>query len=365
MKPAVSRIVCAAAALADISATELASKTGLSLSRVSQIRSGVRGDTAEVERLLATLHVQPEALIKHLGRMDTWGSRDAEETLAALLLSFDPDPPLIGTAPARVTCDRLSATFSPTSRGTALIEEFFAKARTSVHSKYTRTGRYAGIWIGDGLKWRGWRDTRVEFNPALLSPAGTSLVARIFSKARDIRFTRVDIAVDLPVSLRAVQAIGTLSRRACGVWSDSIEAIYVGEKNAARSFAIYDKQCNLFRRGDRSPLPDDLTRFEARRKKLKLAPAELHGLENPFRVLQLLWLGGEHLSFIDRLLVRFARLVGFPLVMNELSRKRADKLRDQLAAEAKRRRVPHPRDAYDELWKAEAERVLDRLGLNK
>ncbi len=79
---------------------------------------------------------------------------------------------------------------------------------------------------------------------------------------------------------------------------------------------------------------------------------------------RLLWLGGEDLTFIDRLLVRWARVVGFPLLMNELPPKRREKLRDQLAAAARTHHVTHPRDVFDEAWRLEAERVLDRLGLS-
>lgn len=364
VKPALSRILCAAAALADVSASELATRARMGITRVSQLRSGVRGDIGDVQQLLEALHVRPEALIKHLGRMDDWGSRDLEETLAALLLSFDPEPSPIGTAPARVSCDRLTMTLSLNSRGLTLVETFFDKAkRKPTHGHYKRAGRHRQVFIGDGLRWRGWTGTRIEFNPSRCSPAGIALVASLVAESTTgIRFTRVDVAVDLPVSIRAVQALGTRSKKAAAVWSDSIETIYVGHKNGARSFAIYDKRNELLRHGHRSPLGDE-TRFEARLRKIKLKPVELLDVENPFLALQLLWLGGDDLTFLDRILVRLARVAGLPLLLNELPAKRFARLRQKLADEARKRGVPHPRDAFDEAWRPEAERVLDVLGL--
>lgn len=362
MKPALSRIVCAAASLADVSAGELASRTGLSASRVSQIRSGVRGDVADAQRLLTALQVRPEALIKHLGEMDGWGSRDAEETLAALLLCFDPEPPPLHTAPARIVCDRLSIIVAPTSAGRTIVDEFFVKAKpTSTDGHYKRAGYHRRIFIGDGVRWRGWKDIRLDFNPALLTPRATQLIAELLANCRGPRISRIDVAVDLPVQLGAVQALGTRSRKATAIVSDTIETIYIGDKNAAVSFAIYDKRNERRRHG--VVTLDDLTRFEARLKKRELEPLELTQIENPFGSLQLLWLGGDDLPFIDRLLVRVARVTGLPLLVNEVPSKRLVRLRQHLADAAKKHHIPHPRDAFDDGWKREAARVLDLLGL--
>ena len=285
LTPMLSRVLCAASALANVSATELATKAGLSASRVSQLRSGARGDVSEIERLLRIVGVSWEALIQHLGDAGDWSTRTVEELLCALVLSFDQEVPTVGSAPPRIACDRLAITLVPTSRGEELIDEFFASAkRLPTDGHYGRAGRYRGVWIGHKLRWRKRKGARIDFNPSNIGSAGIRIAREIVAASRDVHFTRVDVAVDLPTSLLAVQPIGTTQRKVTTVSTGSrIETIYVGSRDAELAFAIYDRKAKL-QRQDRDParvirpVDEDDTRFEARMKKRRHLPAELRAL---------------------------------------------------------------------------------------
>ena len=117
------------------------------------------------------------------------------------------------------------------------------------------------------------------------------------------------------------------------------------------------------------PLEGDETRFEARLRKRHLRPAQLLTIDNPFRELRLLWLDGNGLPFIDRVLLRLAQVVGFPLIERQLPPKRCARLCERFHAAAINVGVPHPRDVYEAGWPAEAERgkgaVQGRLGVTR
>jgi hypothetical protein len=263
----------------------------------------------------------------------------------------------------------------PTGAAIALVERFFSLGKpTSTEGHYKRAAVYRRIFIGDQLRWKRWTGFRIDFNPSKILAAGYRILADLIHASRDVRITRVDVAVDLALPLHTVQAIGTSTRRAAGVSSgEGVETIYIGDYNGARSFAIYDKASEHHRRlsAEGAPVPhrallDDLTRFEARLKKLRLRPAQLASIVNPFQPLRLLWLGGEDLGFVDRVLVRLARVVGFPLLANQLPEKKRERLLQRLLNDATAQPVvPHPREVFDGGWRTEATRVLGLLGLTK
>lgn len=343
---------------------------GLSAPRLSQLRSGALGTTEEVERLLRIVGVRWEALIQRLGAVDDWCTRDVEELLCALMLGFDRPVPSVGAAPATIACDRLAITLTPTSRGEALIDEFFAKAKPlSTGGKYRRAGSSQRVWVGHRLKWLGWAGARIDFNPSNVTSAGAETVADIVAASRNVCITRTDVAVDLPTSLVGVQAIGTRQRKATAVWNGSqIETIYVGSDKAKLSFAIYDRKSKLLHERHDSarvvrPIEGDDTRFEVRLKKRRLRPAQFPTIDNPFRELRLLWLDGDGLSYLDRIVLRLAQVVGFPLVERQLPPKRRERLRERFLAAAAKVGVPHPRDVFESSWRTEADRVLSMLGV--
>jgi hypothetical protein len=323
-----------------------------------------------VERLLRMVGVRWEALIQRLGEVDDWCTRDVEELLCALVLSFDRSVPSVGAAPPTIACDRLAITLRPTSQGEALIDRFFAKAKPlPTDGKYRRAGKYRRVWVGQGLRWRHGEGARIDFNPSRITSAGMRIVAAIVVASRDVHLTRIDVAADLPTSLVGVQPLGTRQRKATGVWSGSqIETIYLGSDKAQLSFAIYDRKSKLLHgRHDPArvvrPIEGDLTRFEARLKKRRFRTAELRTIDNPFRELRLLWLDGDGLTFIDRVLLRLAQVVGFPLVERQLPLKRRERLRERFHDAATKVGIPHPRDVFEAGWCTEAKRVLAMLGV--
>ena len=137
---------------------------------------------------------------------------------------------------------------------------------------------------------------------------------------------------------------------------------------ATRSFAIYDRRSKLQQQRETQPktvrpIVGELTRFEARLKKLRLRPAELREIANPFRELRLLWLDNNGLQFVDCVLLRLAQVVGFPLIERQIPPKRRERLRERFHGAAAKVGVPHPRDVYEAGWRTEAERVLAMLGV--
>ncbi len=360
MKSMLARLICAAAALRGVSVDELAAKTGLSASRVSQLRSGARADGDDATVLLRTLGTDPDSLIKHLSKVEARTAGQLDEAMTLLLLAFDQEQPPLSNIAGTVCCDKLGIVLPEAvlHRREALIARALAKGDEVKKSNHTKAVMYRGVFIGIGIPWKPWRGTgiRIEFNPARASTKAWALVASLVRAARSaksLHVTRVDVAVDLSVPMGWFQPLGTPRRKTTSIGiGRRIETIYVGDKRASLSFAVYDKSNSAA-----------ITRIEARHKKRVLRPEQLLDLPDPFKELRVLWLGGEGLEFEDRVLIQLARTAGWPLLARNVSGERYRRLVAHAAAQAGTIGVPHPSVVFASGWPRAATRILSKLGL--
>ncbi len=367
MKPLVARLICAAAALRDSSVGDLVARTGLSTTKISQLRSGARGDIKDAHLVLQTLGLDPDATIRCLEEKEAKHGGQLDAAIAALLLGFQRDAPFTVTSPGRICCDKVAITFPETvfQSSRKLVNFALATGKQIYKRHYRRAAMYGGVFIAAGLSWNGGRGIRLEFNPSKLSKRGLRVVRGVMSacsRTDDVRISRLDIAVDHEVPIGWFQVAGTRFKKNTTIGtSNGVETIYLGPKNAPISFAIYDKRKERGASGTAIAKP--LTRIEARHKKRRLRPRDLVRIANPFIDLRLLWLDGEGLIFSDRVLMQLARSAGWPLLERELPRDHFMRLRDHFETKAKQRELVHPSDTFDVGWRSEARRLIRWLGL--
>lgn len=364
MKPFVSRLVCAAAALRDLSVDELAFRTGLPVTRISQLRSGARVSRNDARLVLDSIGATDDALIKRVLKNEPEHSPGLNDLLLHLLVPADPEPRGTGRIEGTIACDKLALVLpqAVVHRCDAHIERALTRGRI-VHGRHQHKQAvlYRDVFIGLGLHWHPWNGTglRLEFNPSTLTKRSWRFVgalARACSAKEPARITRIDIAVDLSAPIGWLQPIGTRARKlTCIGTARALETFYVGDKKANTSIAVYDKT-------RASASMDPVTRVEARLKKRALVPSELQEVPDPFRDLRLLWLAGEGASFEDRVLLQLARVFGWPLLARELDRAHFDRLVERCHASGSRIGLLHPSTVFRRGWRKEARRVLRMLG---
>ena len=371
VKPILSRMICAVAALRDFSLDDLSARAGLSISRLSRLRSGAQVDAGDAKRVLRSLGVDPESLIKHIDTLDDEKrTNQLDDGLAAILLALQDDASETPRVTGTIRCDRLAILVPEGAaiRCAALVEKALKRGRPVRTASYSKAASYRGVFLAVGMPWRprSTRGLRLEFNPANLCRRGRAFVRRIVGALRRkerVRISRVDIAVDVSVPMGWFQIIGSRTRKVTTVGTgQQLESLYLGAKNANLHFAIYDKRQE---RHDKANVAvgEPLTRIEARFKNRSWTAEQIRDIPDPFERLRILWLTGTDLEFQDRVLTRLARVAGWPLLQRELGSKHFQRLHDHYAKEALRCELLHPSIVFKSNWRREWRRVLASLGL--
>jgi hypothetical protein len=198
------------------------------------------------------------------------------------LVRYDPSP-----ANVIENCDNLVAAFESGQFPGAMLKNgrrHLIQLAIPILENGLLSGR---LLIQAGPRFTGVCDYRIEFNPAIVGPAGVdhiiAILNSIFAQGghhflRNSFVTRVDIALDLH-GLSADQVIVRSSRqRTHGIFSNQKgipETIYLGKPKSNQT-AVYNKK-----NGEGSSL-----RLE-RRTKPKFRGNQLVSLPDPFRVVQM------------------------------------------------------------------------------
>jgi hypothetical protein len=180
-----------------------------------------------------------------------------------------------------------------------------------------------------------------------------------------IRITRIDVAVDLPVSIKDVHGVGEQGRKlkiTTYLGPQGLETIEVGSKESDLLIKQYDKRRERSDRGATQPgTSSPLTRIEARLHRLSLKPDELTALKNPFRSLRLFLLRPDGLPLDRRYLVAHARVFGLPDLKARISPELFKAVQSDLEASNRTPIIPHPRDVFDAKWSGVARTLISKL----
>ena len=375
-------ILKSAAALQEVSAATIAGATGIRLSRLSRFFSGRTLPTPlEVNSVLRACALDP-GLLTNLARYAKVRTSSEkllrpvlgdEQLFGALLLAGTEicSPVVLGD---RLLVDRLTLTFNAVDDDVLLgvLERYAKGVRAGFY--YDRVYEVRGVRIEhstNSVKSTR-RSSRVDFLSArsLSGDAlrhASPLLSRLFRLVApgSLRLSRVDVAVDLPVSLRNVQALGS-SRQKVSTYlgKGGVETIMFGNRKLDRHTVIYDKRQQTIDGGG----SDDgraRTRIEARIKNPGVPLVQLAALSNPFEKLSVLLLRTTG-SLVDDLLLSYASFVGFPalrdaVVNGVLDREHFDELHDHATRAAANEGLSHPAAVFDRLWKRRAGSLVKRL----
>lgn len=370
--PTLAQILKAAAVLADADTDTLALRTGILRSRLTRLLNGSAAPSAdEAERILKAAGCKRSLLTEHIEASGSHG------VLAALI---GPDrlsqaDACISRGSCYLTIDKLSIVFNPVD-GQRLIETA-QRYGARVDAKL-----YKLAFAGHGVRVdhspaeannQIRRSSRIEFNPeaALSKKAARNREAGQFASAvmrlldpTEAEITRVDVAVDLPVALRDVQALSDRTRK-FNLWlgAEGIETVYCGSRGSERQIVLYDKRREQRDRGKAPDLSSPLTRIEAHVQRPGLGLLALPALENPFTRLRLFLLRPDGLPFERRLLVEYARFFGLPALKGELDPDDFEALCSDLELSDAAPLVPHPRDVFTARWPAVSRSLLSALRL--
>lgn len=177
----------------------------------------------------------------------------------------------------------------------------------------------------------------------------------------DVRVIGVDVAVDVPTSLWALQALCTESRRVRPLPDyGRVTTVQSGSRSTWISLSAYDKRHQLGKKWGHE-LGHELTRIEVRRKDDLPLLADLVSLENPFDYVTTHYLEPTRDAPAGfKIAVRLARLVGLPALRGVLDRSQYASL---LAATEidPRNWFFHPRRVFSRSWRPVARRLLRDL----
>jgi hypothetical protein len=364
-----------------------------SLVREPRLLNIVHGRTAptylERQRILEACDIAPGLLTRPL-RFDLQGddvlasgkpARDgkpmsaSEALLSVLLARSDPTEYPITAESVPLVVDKLALTFNVSNEESFIdLAEDHGHEAASFSDIYQRRFRCGGLVFDHGLKSRSLkysaqRSSRLEFNPAKSAASGPEFAVVQAMAAhgifRDVRISRIDVAVDLPVTIREIQALGNgrfPARPVLG--SDGVETIYYGTSRSAVEIAIYDRRRKLIEAGLAGPDHPHVTRIEARIRKAPTLDA-LRRLKNPFVRLHPIYLCGEGLPLPQRLLVQYAQTFGLPVLKAQLSKRDFSKLVADLQRLSPMPSLPLPEEVFAKKWQLTARRLLRALGVHR
>lgn len=279
-------------------------------------------------------------------------------------------PPSIEITESTLLIDRLALSFDVVDRSTFQALLGAVGRRTAGTTSYEHSYRVRKSLVEFGSYAEDIHWARLETNPArLCSPDGLAeleVIRRVLDLANHelLNVTRLDVSVDLPLSIRDAQALDTSlrSRHLC-FDEESFTGVYSGSKHSRREVVCYDKVRERIRKRRRPP-PGPLTRIEVRLRDLGVRPGDLPGLANPFDGVRLFLLQDAGLAAGDRALLRCARRCGLPLLRLALTRCHAERLLAGLEVGVGLPASPHhPREVFLSRWRDLASQVLRDLGL--
>lgn len=370
--PTLAQILKAAAVLADADTDTLTLRTGILRSRLARLLNGsAAANEDEAERILKAAGCDRFLLTQHVEGSGSHG-------LLAALLSHDRLSRLGACIPpgsCSLTIDKLSVVFNSIDD-----ERLIEVARRCGSQVAAKLYRFA--FVGHGVRVdhaptdanaQIRRLSRIEFNPEdVFGKKGSrnqeagyfaSSVIRLLNPTQ-AEITRIDVAVDLPVAIRDVQAIAGRKRK-LNLWlgPEGIETIYCGSRGSDCQIAIYDKQREQRDKGCPTSTTSSLTRIEARVQRPGLGLLELSELPNPFTGLRLFRMRPDGLPLERRLLVEYARFVGLPALRAEMDRDDFAAMCSDLELSDAVPIVPHPRDVCAARWPAVSRSLLSALRL--
>jgi hypothetical protein len=378
-------VLRAAATLSECSIGDLSTRTGIRRSRIERVLAGrtlPKGDDAS--RILTACKVDPRLLtspatFRVIGDVvtATYATSTASllpmDLLLGLLIHRSEDPTLATVDEGSLAIDRLSLTFD--ARNAA---EFVARAASLGSAARSARPIYAheyrcprGIFVQHGStphaspRFLQRRSSRIEINPSrfLGHAKSRALFAELLSFAipQSTRISRIDVAVDLPVSIRRVQALGA-PRQKVNVFfgAAGVETIYCGTQKSERQVRIYDRRQKLVDDGGALTSAHPITRFEAQLRNVGLTVDGLLTLHNPFSRLRLLDLRAEALPLSQRVLAHYARAFGLPALKAELDAAEFAALVAVLDVLALSPALPHPSTVFEDRWRQTAQ-PLQRL----
>lgn len=220
-------------------------------------------------------------------------------------------------------------------------------------TRYKMNFDVQGIEVSFKPRDKGWpRYVRFEFTPSKVSlPLVAEFVS--LSKHSESVVTRVDVAVDLPCSLQAIQLIPSSKIKVHSyVAGDGVETIQFGKGSKLRA---YDA-------ARRHELPPPVTRFEQEVRKPKLSLLGLPMLTNMFAKYELMPLTSLHVPLPQRLQMRHVQLHGPGELRSALGDAEFDALcvalRDSTAVA-----LPHPAKVFEQRYREEARELLRKIGV--
>ena len=379
MKTTIPQALKATSVLTAQTVDDLALRSHLGRSRVARILRGATLPTPdEVDRLSEALGLAWRPPLTSLLGLPGGHERLLFEILRGIT---EVRPKVVTSSVGRLSIDRIALTFDLSSPK-RIIQQIRRVGATRTGSRYYRyswklpygigSGRFAvpGLLLQHGPAHdERVRSSRVEFNPGRLwkadprSPARTffgQLAGRLLQT--DSRISRLDVAVDLPVSIAEVQALPDAWRKTTtfsGI--RGVETINLGTRESRRQIVIYDKHRERQDRGHgpRGEVPiGALTRFEAQCRRLNLPLLALGDVVNPFHDLSLLVLSPLGGSISAGALHWMAARFGVPALWAQMSQGERSRYR---SLKTEPDSPIHPSEAFRQHWARESRALLARF----
>lgn len=299
-------------AFSGASRREIALRADLRFSRLERILGGYVAPARDEITLIARACKADPSLVTTPHARGAGGL--PTRTVLGLLLSDHIDQrAALGDLDPRVSLsvDKLSVSFNADETKLLAIARLGRLVRPK-RSLYRVSYQLGHVFVQHGLRspHPKRRVARIEFNPARANSLDEKLVRRVLAIAEDVRVTRLDVAVDLPVSPARLQVISDRAKVTTIRGPGGVETIYVGSRRSARQIAMYDKRRERIDRDLANEDHLDETRVEARHRGLGTGLAELRHLRDPFADLALVDLSAGDLTGLHLLGASYASSFG-------------------------------------------------------
>ena len=368
----IAQILSAARILSSLTFKEVSSKTGIPISRISQLFSGqIAPSPNEFTVLMAALGVEATALTS-LSAMALSGS--VNDLMRNLVLHHQP---ALEVLPERDACnlviDRLSFTFNladdswlPAWKARYGFEVHHPKRRGDEYFRYRESYKEKGGALFQHRSYEG-RTSRFECTPTK-QPSWIA-IRKMLSRATEVKVSRIDIAVDIPCPIAQVHLLANTQRKVnMFLGPKGIETYNLGTRTSPSQITVYDRQ--LEQRERCRPDMGPMTRFEAKLRNRDSLHALLN-IENPFSPITVLRLEPVGLPLEQRLLINYACTFGLPALKAALAEgptPQSQKKRTQYAIVAKQVRtlslsppVTLPQDVFAAKWKRVLRCLIKKL----
>jgi hypothetical protein len=354
----------AAAVLDRATPTTIAIRTGIRRSRVGRLLTGrthPRGD--EPARILASCGTDPSLVTTP--RLTGAGALPAR-TVFGLLLNRDQHAHRdLDTNSCRLSVDYLSISFNAPTEELLSIARAAGRVHSTKRPAYRHEYRCGAILVQHGKQGQHGRsafkhrrrDSRLAFNPSHASAEDWIVVRRVLAVAADVRITRVDVAVDVRVSIARLQVLAEPGRKLnIFIGPGGVESFYVGARKSERQVRVYDKRRELIDKGRANESYPQTTRIEAQLR--NLGPlSDLRELRDPFARLALVDLSAGGLPFLHALGASYAATFGAPSLRGLVPRSEYDAIVRQVSTSE----AAHPSRVFAAHWPRVVRRLLRQL----